>query len=950
MSVVNGLKVLYTNADQFINKKEDLLQFIDGDEPSIILITEVIPKRQIRSIEAPLLHMKGYELYLNFDHTEANLGASGIRGVAIYVKEDLAQSEVNFRTEYSDHIWVEISLENNESILLGCIYRSPSKENNATMRSTLQVCDLLHKAVQRNNKYLLVCGDFNYREIDWENESADEQLEHLSQFIRTFQHCFLYQHVTEPTRYRQGEEPSLLDLVMSNEEGMVSNINYQPGLGDSDHICLTFDLMCCTNRKEKARSQPNYFNADYGKIRNHLKTVNWEDALNGHFKGSYERFMEILMAAMDGNVPNCTHTTRKHNLYMNKDALTLRNKKKKLWKKYVSTRSTSDYESFVRCKNSLRSLTRNLRKKFEKALAFKGKKTMKPFWSYVKSKLKTRTKIPTLVKLDGSLAPTPKEKANALNEYFGNVYQEESGEVPKINSYHDNPVTTINISRDMVMEKLNSLNPAKSKGLDGWHPYFLYSLADILATPLTILYNKSLTEGILPPQWLEACITPIHKKGRKNVVANYRPVSITSVLCKMMESIIRDRIVEYMSSSNLFAKEQHGFVPNRDCMSNLLSAMEDWTEAVELGYDIDVIYTDFAKAFDSVPHKRLLAKLESIGIKGIVLKWIRGFLTGRRHRVSVNGELSDWIMVTSGIPQGSVLGPILFVVFINDMPDAIVKLCKLFADDAKIYTSITSPNDKELLQKDIDALCEWSATWQLPFNIEKCNYMHIGKEKTSHSYVMNQQILKNVVEEKDLGVTIDRSLKFHTHTSAAVKKANSILGLIRKSFVLLDEDTIPLLFKSMVRPHLEYGNVIWGPHFIGDMKAVERVQKRATKMIPKLCNLPYKTRLETLNLPSLEYRRRRGDMIMYFKIITKRLNIDVSDFFTLSNLQTRGHKFKLLKNKPATKQIRCQSFSIRSINDWNALPSHVIEAETVDTFKNRLDEHWKHNKFDSLYS
>ena len=236
-----------------------------------------------------------------------------------------------------------------------------------------------------------------------------------------------------------------------------------------------------------------------------------------------------------------------------------------------------------------------------------------------------------------------------------------------------------------------------------------------------------------------------------------------------MESVVRDHLVMHMSSNRLFADEQHGFAPNRECMTNLLLTMEEWTEAMESGYDNDIIYTDFAKAFDSVPHKRLAVKLESLGINGEVLRWIYAFLPGRRHRVSVDSELSDWMYVKSGIPQGSVLGPILFVVFINDLPRVIKNCCKLFADDAKTYSAIQSKDDTVSLQNDINSLVEWSTLWQLSFNIEKCKCMHVGRKSTAHSYQMNDHILENVKEEKDLGAIIGNRLKFHTHTSAAIK-------------------------------------------------------------------------------------------------------------------------------------------------------------------------------------
>ena len=251
---------------------------------------------------------------------------------------------------------------------------------------------------------------------------------------------------------------------------------------------------------------------------------------------------------------------------------------------------------------------------------------------------------------------------------------------------------SVEITHEMLMDKLNALDPGNSTGLERLHPYVLSSLADILCTPLKILFNKSLREGVVPSQWLEACITAIHKKGLKSAMGNYRPVSITSVVCK-----ICDHIVAYMSSNNLFANEQHGFVPNRDCMTNLLSALEVWTEAIESGCNIDVIYTDFAKACDTVPHQRLLIKVESIGIVGEILRWIMSFLTGRKHKVCVDGECSSWACAKSRIPQGSVLGPTLFVIFINDMPNAIKNSCMLFADDAKLYRTIQTKEDASSL-------------------------------------------------------------------------------------------------------------------------------------------------------------------------------------------------------------------------------------------------------------
>ena len=371
---------------------------------------------------------------------------------------------------------------------------------------------------------------------------------------------------------------------------------------------------------------------------------------------------------------------------------------------------------------------------------------------------------------------------------------------------------------------------------------------------------------------------------------------------------------------------------------------------MENGQPFDVIYTDFAKAFDSVAHEWLLLKLEAIGIKGDLLQWVRSFLIGRTQCVKIEGETSGWQKVLSGIPQGSVLGPLLFVIFINDMPDEVkFNICRLFADDCKLYGAIGKDMDlvDNKLQVDLTGLENWSKRWQLPFNAQKCKVMHFGKDNPRHSYSMNGHTLEETDQEKDLGVIIDENLKFHVHTAAAAKNGNRMLGIIKKSYCTRDADTISTLFKAMVRPLLEYGNAIWGPHFKTDVKSIESIQRRATRMIPELRDMSYGDRLKTLKLPSLIYRRRRGDMIQMFKIMKGLVRMETQDLFTpIENSKTRGHSSRVRKGKAVITQRR-SSFSQRVINDWNSLPADVIDAPTLNAFKNRLDEHWENNMYET---
>ena len=907
-----------------------------------MLITEVIPKSQIKPITKALLDIEGYKCTLNFDPGEMNLGASGIRGVAIYTKNDLKAIEVDLTTEdFCDHVWIEIPLEKGNTVLCGCVYRSPSDANSrACMESTKKVTKLIRTAYHRNRN-LIVAGDFNYKEIDWVNEYAPPSQEHLLLFIETLQNCYLFQHVTEPTRYRENQNANLLDLILSSEEGMVEDVSYHTPLGESDHAILMFNVIH-TPVKSEITPKLNIYKTDYEELRKEMSKHKWQEMLISDFEKDYDTFSNILNSLLVKYSPLTTPPKKKNHPYINNMAIRLKNAKGRAWKRYKLTRTKHDREAYTRCKNNLRELTRNLRKDFENNLACKLKGKPKLFWKYAKSRLKTRQSVPTLTKPEGTKAITAKDKAKTLNQFFTSVFTlEDMHNIPSTTMIEVKEVlSTIEITPDIVWKKLNSLNPNKSPGNDKWHPHFLKELADTICAPLSILFNKSLKEGA-HKTWRNAVITAIYKKGLKSDPGNYRPVSLTSVISKVMESIIRDAIVVHLMENNLLSDEQHGFVPGRDCITQLLLCLEDWSTFMEKGNAFDLIYTDFSKAFDSVAHLRLLVKLENVGIGGDVLKWITSFLTERKQCVSVEGTKSEWSKVISGIPQGSVLGPILFVIFINDMPEEVkYNICKLFADDCKLYGCVNSTEENKV-QFDLTSLENWSKKWQLPFNATKCKVMHFGHNNPSHSYYLNDHMLEKTNNEKDLGVFIDSSLKFHVHTAAALKKANQVLGIIKKSYTTRDATTISTLYKAMVRPHLEYGNVIWGPFYQGDVNMLESLQRRATKLVIRLKDRPYEERLRELRLPSLVYRRKRGNMIQMYKIMNGIVRMNKNDIFTpCTTPYTRGHSQKVFKSH-AIKQPRINAFSKRVVNDWNDLPSDVITAPSVIEFKIRLDKYWE---------
>ena len=360
---------------------------------------------------------------------------------------------------------------------------------------------------------------------------------------------------------------------------------------------------------------------------------------------------------------------------------------------------------------------------------------------------------------------------------------------------------------------------------------------------------------------------------------------------------------------------------------------------------MDTIYLDFAKAFDSVPHKRLIAKLKSYGINGDVLSWIEDFLSNRRKRVNINRSKSDWKEVSSGVPQGSVLGPILFLLFVNDITDDIKSETLLFADDAKIFSTQHGKNSTATLQNDLHSLEHWADKWGMSFNIDKCKVLHVGNKNDNPVYYLTNSTGKKVplevtYNEKDLGVYVDPKMTFSMHVSIQVNKANKMLGMIRRTYEYLDKKSFRLLFTCLVRPHLEYCVSIWYPIFKKDSKQIENVLRRATRFLPGLKNHTYTERLMLLELPSMKYRRERGDMIQIYKMFNKSHEINHS----LLNLNrnpyyTRGHNMRLVKEDART--LTRRHFIInRAVNNWNSLHQDIVSSPSLDAFKSRLDKFW----------
>ena len=583
----------------------------------------------------------------------------------------------------------------------------------------------------------------------------------------------------------------------------------------------------------------------------------------------------------------------------------------------------------------------------EKGLIDDMKENPNLFHGHCRRSLKTKQGVSNVIDGNGKLTETEEEAAKALNTYYHSVFTQDDGNTPPPNFEEQTmeKIQDVFLSAEVVEEVLLGLNPNKAAGPDDMTSRTMKECAKELAPHLCKIYRKSLDDGEVPQLWKEANIVPIHKSGSKAIMANFRPVALTSVVCKVLERIICSAIMTFLTSNSLISEQQHGFVRGRSCQTNILLCLEKWTEIVDGGNSVDVAYFDYAKAFDKVSHRLLLLKLQRYGIDGKLLSWLKNYLENRKQRVVVGNAMSEWLEVVSGTTQGTVLGFLLFLLFINDLPGACSpedeSLVMLLADDTKSYQEIQKDvychmNDQAALQSRINRIAQWAEEWKMEINPKKSKVMHIGKDNPCLTYTMNGAMIDTVSVEKDIGFWISDDLSTSTHVNKARCKALAEIARIRRNFTYIDKRAFCVLYNQRIRPHLDYGMTACPPGTAAAAKMLEAVQSKATAMVWGLKSLNSEERRKKLGLMTLNQRRDRGDLIEVFKMLNGMTRINPEMFWEVRD--ARGGPRLVKEMAENGRKQRHTFFSYRVIQKWNLLPADLKMAKSIDSFKNRLDE------------
>ena len=878
-------------------------------------------------------------------------------GSAIYTHNSLSVEKLDW-FKGSESIALKVNFDSTELHIV-CIYRATSL---VTLEQNEKLLSQIANIPTSPDINLVIVGDLNLPDVDWDLgivkkpvNSTDRryilQSEYLDLFLAKGLKWHIVDEITRMRKVNNTIQKSTLDQVLSNNEVLVNSVDISAPLGKSDHKSLLIELNCKQDIEYLSSKKKNWYKVDNTFVETAGNNVDWEysdtnlsvesmwDEINSKMQSISDKVPDIILKTnTKGEVLrklpwDCSKLVRK------------RKEKDQTWNAFDISPNMVNFQTALQKQSDYQKCELDAKVKYEKKLVSNLKTNTKPFYNYLKSKSKIKRTVSSLKDPTGKLTKNPQQTANTLADFFQSVFTEEQfgplTEDTYISREHINGVMhDLTILPAEVNNLLLELDINKAMGPDKIHPKLLKFLAgnDGFVKSLTMLFNACIKNEEIPQIWKTALVVPLHKKGSVHLANNYRPVSLTCILCKMYEKFIRKHILSYVAV--LISDKQHGFTIGRSCLSNLLETIDSVFEYLSEGNCADILYFDFSKAFDSVSHHRLLIKLEAIGINTNMLNIIRNFLGNRSMRVVVGDATSKETPVLSGVPQGSVIGPLLFLLYINDLPEKIKNVVKIFADDVKMVVNPTNMPD---IESDLEELCLWESKWLLKFNLDKCFVLHVGKTNPRNTYNFHGDDLTNTVKEKDLGVLFNEKFNFTDAISAFVSKAKSVLFWVIRNIISREPDVMLKTYKSIVRPHLEYCCQAWSPNARhGNWKTImeiESVQRTFTRFINGMDLSPYHERLKKLGLTTLLERRMRGDLIETFKILNG-LNDYGNNFF---NLSTRTNN---LVARPGSRNI--DFFGERVIKFWNKLPEHVKTRNSVNSFKNALDKFRKNGKINGL--
>ena len=873
-------------------------------------------------------------------------------GVALYVKDEFA-SDVAVLLSGSDGSVEYIVLHlKRAKIVVGCIYRPPQSEASCF----LPVLDRIKSSFQDyENEDLILCGDFNLPKVDWFKQVAncgngrDNQISH--HIFRFMEDMFMDQVVDVPTRL-----DNTLDLVFVNNEEIFVQVSSEKTIM-SDHDIIFMEMVNCavnegeTDMYSKRSATLHRFNfnknIDWNMFQSMMMEVDWRETMeNMNATQMYNYLLKKLENICETLVP--LKKKPKKGKQIPRDRRILFKKKSRLYKKLNNRSST------LNIAQEIHNIDVELSESYDREIVEKEtcaieaiKDNPRYFYEFAKSKSSIKTNIGPLKTTDDQLTYDSREMAEELKKQYESVYSEPLSPSISRPEIGEPALSDLEVDPSDFVKVAKVLKRSSAPGPDGVPAGLVKNATESLSIPLSIMWNKSMRTGEVPLLLKRGTIIPVFKGGHRCEAKNYRPVALTSHLIKLFERIMIRKLVEHMNDKELFDEKQHGFRSGRSCLSQLLTHHQQIIESLCDGYDVDVMYLDFSKAFDKVSHSILIQKLADMGVSGPFLRWIESFLSERIINVMVNNAFSSDSPVISGVPQGSVLGPLLFLIYIQDMSNEISSARLLFfADDTKIIRDISSIDDCCLMSDELSKLYNWAENNKMVLNGDKFQLLQYTATGAAQPFVYVDP-MGSVIEPKnlarDLGVEMSNDANFDAHISSFVDKARGRMRWILRVFSTRDKVAMLTLYNSLVRPIMEYCSQLWHPQKIGLTQRIEAIQRAFTFRISGVGHLNYWDRLSILGMYSLERRRERYIIIYVWRIINQMSpNLEGRDRITMYRSGRRGLLCRVpsfgttARSRFAT--IREASFAINGPRLFNSIPAELRDyTGSVDSFKRQLD-------------
>lgn len=937
---VKGIRCAHLNVCSLPPKLDELRIMLKDLPIDILSLNETWLDESFDDSE---LHVQGYNLH----RTDRNRHGGG---TLLYISEKfnfIHRSDI--QTPELEATWIQLNLPKTKPIIISSVYRPPNFDMNE-FTSTLE--SILHTVSETE---VIILGDLNCDMHKPRNIFTQK----LKQVCGLFN---LENLINLPTRVTENTS-TCIDLILTNHSEKISQSGVI-SLGMSDHslVYAVRKLRRPGTSESKYISTRSYKSFDQSAFLNDISEVRWPiiDDINIDVNTAWDEWKSLFVEICDRHAPMRTMRVRVNQPdWITSEYHSLRHDRDQARVKAEKSKDKQDWNRAKKLRNKCNEMLLKLKKQYISDQVKENKDNPKGLWKTLKKLLPPKVKSDIReLSVDGNLQSKPANIANILNDYFATIGEKLAATFTNTLSYVFNNneqrrnFTFTPITKKFVLNELKRLNANKATGIDGIPARLLKTAAPRICESLSEILNLSIQSTEVANEWKTAIVTPIFKDGNKADCSNYRPISVIPVTMKILERAVHNQLYKYFQDNNILCKNQHGFRPKHSTTTALTLLTDQILWNMDKGLITGGIFLDLSKAFDTVDHKTLLHKLQSYGVKGSTLEWFNSYLSNRQQRTKVNNTISDSRAIAVGVPQGSILGPLLFVIYVNDLPLQ-VQRCKmvLYADDTAIFYAAKSMEEVEsVLVSEMNKIEQWLQCNKLTLNASKSKYMlfgttaRINSTQDLHIQVKGTDI-KRTSAIKYLGLWLDENLTWSTYIDKLCKNVSRRLSLLSRVRRFIDIKTLNLLYNALVLPKFDYCDVVWSNCNQTMSQKLQRLQNRAGRIITgtKLREFSSAKIRKRLKWTELSARRDFHLSLFTFKCLNDLAPPQLKETFipvkSIHDHRTRSTSNNHLYIPKPRIMAGKKTFTFRAIKLWNTLPLEIRQCQKLWQFRMELSKH-----------